>query len=159
MQEPSLKRGAKIEIVCRNCAKPFSRSVALYTKPKSNIKYCSRKCFYTGRDRSHVTRRMWQGFKSSERQISRAHKPLYGTQCLICGYSRFVEYAHIIPVKNRGTVSLTNIIPLCANHHRLIDRNRLEGSELSSLESAFYTSFCSPSSIDGSLPDYLKSHL
>lgn len=57
-------------------------------------------------------------------------KHIYGSSCLICQFDRVIDYAHIVPTSKGGTVSPENILPLCPNHHRLFDRNKLTEQEL-----------------------------
>lgn len=54
-------------------------------------------------------------------------------QCLICGYTNFVEVAHIKPVASfsDNTLmseinSISNLIYLCPNHHKEFDRGLLD---------------------------------
>lgn len=48
-----------------------------------------------------------------------------GKSCLICGFDRYIEAAHIIPAKAGGPMDDDNLMPLCPNHHRLFDRKAL----------------------------------
>ena len=45
----------------------------------------------------------------------------YQNQCAVCDINYFLEAAHIIPVKNRGTDNKKNGIILCKNHHKAFD--------------------------------------
>lgn len=45
----------------------------------------------------------------------------YQNQCAVCDINFFLEAAHIIPVKNRGTDNKKNGIILCKNHHKAFD--------------------------------------
>lgn len=38
-------------------------------------------------------------------------------KCVNCGSEEFIEYHHIVPLKNGGTNNLTNIVPLCTMCH------------------------------------------
>ena len=51
---------------------------------------------------------------SRHRQLPRA--------CVICGFSRAVDGAHIVAAMDGGPRTEWNIVPLCPNHHRLYDR-------------------------------------
>lgn len=62
--------------------------------------------------------------------ISERAKDLYGRTCLICGFDRCVEYAHVIPAARGGTIHPDNIVPLCPNHHTLYDRQKLSHDEM-----------------------------
>lgn len=50
-------------------------------------------------------------------------------RCLICGWSRCIDAAHIIPAHQGGTMDENNLIPLCPNHHRLFDKKKLRLNE------------------------------
>lgn len=54
----------------------------------------------------------------------------YYISCCICGWNRIsIDYAHIIPDSQGGDYSINNIVPLCPNHHRLLDSNFLHDYE------------------------------
>lgn len=42
-----------------------------------------------------------------------------GTKCVNCGNEEYIEYHHIVPLKNGGTNNLGNIVPLCQKCHKL----------------------------------------
>ena len=52
-----------------------------------------------------------------------------GTACEICGFSRAVDVAHIIPSKIGGPYIEWNCLVLCPNHHRLFDKHLLTDVE------------------------------
>jgi len=49
----------------------------------------------------------------------------YRGSCEICGHSRAVNVAHIVPRSRGGTSHHGNLLFLCANHHYLFDNHRL----------------------------------
>jgi hypothetical protein len=49
--------------------------------------------------------------------------------CCICGESRVVDRAHVVPRAAGGRMTM----PLCPTHHRAYDEGRLSGGELSRL--------------------------
>jgi predicted restriction endonuclease len=55
-------------------------------------------------------------------------------KCLICGYTRFIEICHIIPKQLGGDDDSNNLIPLCPNHHKLLDYALLNREELPFIE-------------------------
>lgn len=66
------------------------------------------------------------------------------TSCLICGESRLIEQAHIIPKRLYQDVRmpqhlaiLEDTVPLCPTHHRLFDCGRLSRSEKTILQPYF----------------------
>jgi len=71
--------------------------------------------------------------------------------CEICGNSRFTEKCHIIPrfidpwTKNRTykgkTLQEINILHLCPNHHKYLDRGTLTQDEWSAIREKFINVF------------------
>ena len=88
-------------------------------------KFCSRRCanLFQGWRR---TRRRQGGIR---RRIERLHRMRrrgdITLRCVICGFDRFVEWAHVIPASKGGRYSAHNGLWLCPNHHRLFDRQLL----------------------------------
>jgi hypothetical protein len=54
--------------------------------------------------------------------------------CVICGESRCVDAAHFVPRIKGGLGNISNIVPLCPNHHRLFDRKKLNREEIQTLD-------------------------
>jgi len=82
-------------------------------------KYCSVKCkrsFQSKFRKDHVLRNRVKriGFKK-----------LLPNECEICGFSRVIQYAHIVSVKDGGVEERDNLLALCPNHHWLYDHNEL----------------------------------
>ena len=55
-------------------------------------------------------------------------------KCIICGFKRYVELAHIVKASENGEMSKENTIMLCPNHHRLYDGDKLTKREKRKLE-------------------------
>lgn len=53
----------------------------------------------------------------------------YYKNCCICFFNRLIEYCHLIPHSENGFYTIDNIVPLCPNHHRCLDRFMLEDWE------------------------------
>lgn len=53
--------------------------------------------------------------------------------CVICGFDRYVELAHIVPASEGGVFEEGNTVTLCPNHHRLFDQGRLTENEKAQL--------------------------
>lgn len=49
--------------------------------------------------------------------------------CLVCGFDRCIDRAHIVPIAKGGPGVSWNLFPLCPNHHRLYDRGLLTKDE------------------------------
>ncbi len=55
-------------------------------------------------------------------------------QCAICPFERYIEMCHIIPVHLGGENSPLNVVPLCPNHHKLLDYGLLNNEETMRIE-------------------------
>lgn len=107
-----------VQAVCPSCKKDFTDKK--YAS-KRRQRYCSVQCAWDGRPRTYAAR-------SATRLIAAPH--IYGSSCLICGFDRAIDYAHIKPACEGGTIHPSNILPLCPNHHRLFDQKKLNELEL-----------------------------
>ena len=97
------------EITCRHCGKPV-------VTIRSTTLYCSVKCknSYSAGKRKY----------SNKKIISRL-------PCELCGWVLASRDVHdIIPVKNNGNDSLTNLISLCPNCHRAVHGNLISQERL-----------------------------
>jgi hypothetical protein len=54
--------------------------------------------------------------------------------CVVCGYARIVEAAHVLPRAAGYPKEDWNMMALCPNHHRLYDGDRLEKEEIAKIE-------------------------
>lgn len=97
---------------------------ASYVNRYGSTSFCSRKCSATFRHRNPTAIRNANYGKNRDK-----FKSLYGDTCVLCGFNRYVEFAHVIPARRGGTIHPTNIIVLCPNHHSLFDRNLLNKEE------------------------------
>ncbi len=60
--------------------------------------------------------------------------------CCVCFWDRStVDFCHIIPDRKGASYCINNIVPLCPNHHRLLDRNILEDYEMEHITSFIYS--------------------
>jgi hypothetical protein len=64
-----------------------------------------------------------------------------GKSCSICGETRGVERAHIVPRKLGGDLSEMNILFLCATHHRSFDSSELYNSEFAKIGESINKAF------------------
>ena len=56
-------------------------------------------------------------------------KKILGESCIICGYSSFINYHHVIFRENGGQDVMSNIVPVCPNHHMEIHHCGLDVSK------------------------------
>jgi len=74
-----------------------------------------------------------------ERFLNHHRLNAYYQGCCICGWKRSViDYCHIIPHAKGGDYSINNLVPLCPNHHRLLDRELLEEYESEAITRFIY---------------------
>lgn len=117
------------EETCENCGNIVIRQPSLFRKGGNKRTFCNKSCFGQWRKRfnrdgtkkSAPIKRNVTTFKNAPEE--------YGSSCLICGHDRVVDYCHIVPARDGGTSHPDNIISLCPNHHRLMDRNLLTPEE------------------------------
>jgi endogenous inhibitor of DNA gyrase (YacG/DUF329 family) len=126
----------EITVPCSNCGALITDKPSRFRR-YSNRVFCSHACSAHWRSRNPIARRFGSAIKPHQRAI-------YGTTCVICGWERCIEYAHIIPVSERGTIHPDNIIPMCPNHHVLFDRHELDEDEYETVLSAIIRAWDSP---------------
>ena len=51
------------------------------------------------------------------RKVVEEAKKIYGTKCINCGSEEYIEYHHVVPLKDGGNDIPTNIVPLCCKCH------------------------------------------
>jgi hypothetical protein len=75
---------------------------------------------------SHLNRKQYRKRQNgiSYSTVIKNFKKIH-TSCEICGFNRFIEAAHIIPVAKEGPNTFDNLLALCANHHYLFDNKQL----------------------------------
>ncbi len=56
-------------------------------------------------------------------------KKIIGEECCVCGYKNFLNYHHVIHKENGGKDLLSNIVPLCPNHHSEVHYLNLDVSK------------------------------
>jgi hypothetical protein len=56
-------------------------------------------------------------------------KKMLGESCAVCGYDTFIHYHHVIFRENGGKDVMSNILPVCPNHHMEIHHRGLDVSE------------------------------
>lgn len=106
---------------CRQCGKklPFRAM----TGKGSHYLFCDRSCS----TKWHSTN--LRGSRFGRQRNQEMNMILYGKECAICGFNRVLEFAHLIPAALGGTIHFHNILPLCPNHHKLMDKNLLTEEE------------------------------
>lgn len=54
--------------------------------------------------------------------------------CVVCGWDRCLDAAHIVGAADGGSMEESNLMPLCPNHHRLFDNGNLLPNEQIAIE-------------------------
>jgi HNH endonuclease len=149
---PWNKKG-KALIVCLNCSKevqvsPYRSKKAKYCSPackndaksKSGTRHEVHRLYCMGMSAknialrlgiaaptvySHVNRSKFRFRKPGLTRASIKNRFLKGASCVICGWNRSLDACHIVPAHKGGDMHISNLAPLCPNHHRLFDQNRL----------------------------------
>jgi hypothetical protein len=110
---------------CADCGKDVAiKASQLKARQSRGQKrfFCNRQCDSNWRSKNPTRLRLLNGAKPHQ-------KLMYGLSCAICSFDRIIEYCHIIPARDGGTIHPDNIVPLCPNHHKLLDRSLLTPAE------------------------------
>lgn len=71
--------------------------------------------------------------------LKKLHLDKLYIECCICGWRECkVDLCHVIPDKDGGSYCFDNIVPLCPNHHRMLDRNILGMYEMNMISKFIY---------------------
>ncbi len=93
---------------CQCCSKDFLFTGRLKTKQYENAKFCSRSC-------ANNRTTWWKDNATHYRTIAfHNHKK----ECVVCGFDKIVAVHHID--ENKKNNNLSNLIPLCPNHHEMV---------------------------------------
>lgn len=117
---------------CDYCGEPVTRRKSSFYRGGARQVFCNRICSSKWRGINPSAERL-----SNYRKNADKHKFLYGSACFICGFDRYVEFCHIIPAAIGGTTHPSNIVALCPNHHKLMDRELLTPEEDELLDDHF----------------------
>lgn len=122
-------QGKKKTAFCKVCGESFD----YYPSVRPNAQYCKNEC----RQSDHGTKvsgsngGRWIGKDRGKVSTRILAKKYFPRECAICGWDESsVDSHHIIPVKEGGENTLSNIINLCPNHHRLADNYIIDKSSL-----------------------------
>ena len=128
----SQRRATVHQRVCRFCSKEFTVKHRRVLAPNQGV-YCSTTCLNRAQAQERVKRHKG-GIRRQLAIVREAFmKGELHLECLICGFSQFVETAHIIPATKGGRYELDNLLLLCPNHHQCFDYGKLTGAELAKL--------------------------
>lgn len=121
---PSNPSWNHIATTCPQCGKSFETIKSRLSR--RGYVYCSSDCAIEGR-RAKIA-----GSRRKSRPMGKNHakrRDLF--QCRLCGFDLAVQAHHIIPRREGGSNSISNIITLCPNHHASVHAGLISRSELS----------------------------
>lgn len=115
--------------ICKFCKRRFEKK-----KGRGQYGYfCSHKCYMKFWKLDPENREKCnQWTKNSKRKFKDKIKKI---GCVICGFDRAIDFAHIVSKKDGGKKDRFNTAILCPNHHRLYDRGLLTESEKKKIKS------------------------
>jgi len=122
---------------CEVCGKEFH----YYPTKRGDVhRFCSNKCRAIGisldwkRKRKVYFEKSFTRDKNFRRVLRKRLEELGGEKCLICGWHEApVDVCHIIPRKEGGDATLSNVVFLCPNHHRMYDMGLIQREHLVAL--------------------------
>lgn len=129
------KTKVKISRPCAWCASPVFRVASRMTQRGSVNAYCNQTCVAWSRSYKAALVAKRKTVRRRTKEDSARLAAIFGSSCAVCGFSRFLNYAHVEPKRLGGKATIDNIVPLCPNHHALFDRGELEPEELRLIES------------------------
>jgi endogenous inhibitor of DNA gyrase (YacG/DUF329 family) len=134
---------SRMTVPCATCGVEMEAKASRFVHPRGTNRYCSKNCAAKGIELPWAE----QLSMAAVTYLKKGKQKEYGSECVICGFARFIEYAHVIPRRNGGSIHPDNIMPLCPNHHRLFDRNRLTEEEKKITDAALARAHASPYSL------------
>jgi len=75
------------------------------------------------------------GAKKFKEYLSKLRLDKFYEVCCMCGWDKAsIDLAHLVPHSEGGGYTLDNILPLCPNHHRQLDRWLISDAELENIQ-------------------------
>ena len=105
---------ARTDRECKNCGKQFTICRSTIEQSNASGNYCTRKC-YVNKITTGLTRNK-NGFRSISAKIRKTN-PL----CALCGTKKNIHIHHIEPYRYTQNNNLSNLIPLCRSHHKVVE--------------------------------------
>ena len=105
---------SRVDRVCKFCNKEFTICKTLIEQSNATGNYCSRPC-YISKITTGLTKNK-NGFRTISNKI-RKENPL----CALCGTRDKIHIHHIEPYRYTKNNSMSNLIPLCISHHKVVE--------------------------------------
>lgn len=93
---------------CKVCGKVYEWTGRKLTKAYEKSQFCSRSC-------ANNRTEWWKDNATDYRTIAFRH---YKKECAICGFDKIVAVHH--RDEDRSNNQISNLVPLCPNHHEMI---------------------------------------
>jgi len=135
-----------MEMPCAYCGVMIRGNPSRFLHERGTKRYCSKECGWHAAERSGEE--IFLAVSPLRNFNDQRRDELYGTKCVLCGFDRFIEYAHIIPRREGGTIHPDNMLVLCPNHHRLFDGGALDEEEESKLAEKLIAARNNPLSVN-----------
>lgn len=119
-----------ITCACEFCGKEFTK------RTSDSKRFCSQLCAARGTavekfGYSIDEQRKLSKNQNSHQSATKLAKKILGDKCAICGWEEETcDVHHIKPRSESGSHSLTNLIVVCPNHHRLIRNHKISDDEV-----------------------------
>ncbi len=109
----------RVEVICYKCNTQVWKPVSKLKNSKSGLYFCSRVCKDSCQRIGGVLELDHYGkVEKGYRTLAFRH---YDKECIECGYKEFEEGLEVHHIdENRDNNELSNLIILCATHHRLV---------------------------------------
>lgn len=119
---PAHPQRKRVQMSCAVCGVNIE---ALPNKLKNRPdQYCSAECGREGRARKI------RGILKPVSHWRTLAKRTYGSRCVVCGFEHAVDVHHVVPRCQGGSNEVSNLVPLCPNHHVMIHMGLLSIAEV-----------------------------
>ena len=111
-----------VDTETKGCNSPMKVAADLFGCEQSTVFFAAKRLGYVW-----LPRRKRRGENGPTTSVEQNYAKETG--CVVCGETRVVDAAHLIPRTEGGITQISNIVPLCPTHHRLYDRGKLSEEE------------------------------
>lgn len=101
---------------CKQCGKEFEVYKSAIEKSNASGNYCCTECYYKSMEVERIGRYGAEFSRMKRKHFS--NNPI----CAVCGTPEKIHIHHIVPFRLTQDNSISNLIPLCAKHHIIVER-------------------------------------
>lgn len=125
------KKVIKSKAKCKHCGSEFT----LKRRKCGSYKgwFCSQSCSNLHQGAGRTKKHQGGDRRNVDRIKKLARAGGIELKCVVCGFDRAIDGAHLVPASRGGRHDESNRIWLCPNHHRLFDERLLYESEVEKL--------------------------